>query len=244
MRLRTITLAMMATGLHALPTSAAEPGPYLEPAPAFAPSWTGLSLGVLAGWATADFAGQDLFVNGVQIGTFANSDRLSGDGFLGGVKAGYDWQSGQFVGGVAADWTWTGISDSAGLTILGASSSFAGDVDWIATARLRGGWLLSPTTMLYVTGGGAFAGADVASTLSFGPASITASDDETLVGYTVGAGIEGQITDRFSANLEYLYADFGEETYDFRFAPGAVISASAESDAHLVRVGFSYRWDR
>ncbi len=39
------------------------------------------------------------------------------------------------------------------------------------------------------------------------------SSSETLVGYTVGAGVEFALTDRWSAKGEYMYYDFGSETY-------------------------------
>ena len=42
--------------------------------------------------------------------------------------------------------------------MTGTSLAFDQSLEWFGTARLRGGWLASPRTLLYVTGGLAYGG--------------------------------------------------------------------------------------
>ena len=63
------------------------------------------------------------------------------------------------------------------------------------------------------------------------------SDSNTHIGFVVGGGIEHAWTDNFIGRLEYLYASFDEETYNF--TPGTVIS---EFDAHMVRAGAAWKF--
>jgi len=63
------------------------------------------------------------------------------------------------------------------------------------------------------------------------------------VGWTVGAGVEGKITNNWSAKLEYLYMDFDSfRAGTFTLAPGSLISANVDTHFrdHVLRVGLNY----
>ena len=97
---------------------------------------------------------------------------------------------------------------------------------------------------------------DVTATL--GPNSLTlqASDRQTHVGWTAGAGVEAMITPNISAKVEYLYADLGWEKHQ---APGVVTatplvafippgtSVRASGDFKLevqtIKAGLNYRFN-
>ena len=97
---------------------------------------------------------------------------------------------------------------------------------WDGSARLRGGWLANPTTMIYLTAGLAWAHLEVTSTCSttptanvnncapgnyfggtLGPASVTHA--ATKLGWTAGAGVDMLLTSNWMARVQYRFADFG-----------------------------------
>ena len=69
------------------------------------------------------------------------------------------------------------------------------------------------------------------------------SNSDVRVGWTVGAGVEGKITNNWSAKLEYLYMDFDTfRAVTFTLAPGSPISANVDTRFrdHVLRVGLNY----
>ena len=72
----------------------------------------------------------------------------------------------------------------------------------------------TPRVLLYVTGGLAYGGLKTTGALAgvtanLSPGRVVGSSTETRVGWTVGAGVEGMITQNWTAKLEYLYMDLG-----------------------------------
>jgi outer membrane immunogenic protein len=87
--------------------------------------------------------------------------------------------------------------------------------------------------MVYATGGGAFT--DVkASTAA------ASWSSNTELGWTVGAGIEGAITDNLTAKIEYLYADFENSTCAAASCGVAVSSVTLKEN--MVRAGLNYKF--
>ena len=97
---------------------------------------------------------------------------------------------------------------------------------WDGSARLRAGWLASPSMLLYLTAGAAWANIQVASTCStvptpnvsncapgnyfsgtLGPAVITHSG--TKLGWTAGSGIDMSFGSHWMARVQYRFSDFG-----------------------------------
>jgi outer membrane immunogenic protein len=146
-----------------------------------APSWTGLYVGLNAGYAfgDADWTG------------FAASP--SPTGFLVGGTLGYNLQTGSWVWGIEGDLAWANIDDS-----VGARTS---EITWFGTARGRIGYAGWGSMMPYITAGAAFAGVEN----SIGAASV----DDTRIGWTAGLGLEYMVWSNWSVKLEYLYADLG-----------------------------------
>ena len=74
------------------------------------------------------------------------------------------------------------------------------------------------------------------------------STTDTRVGWTIGAGVEGMITQNWTAKLEYLYMDLG----GFRsgtvslvpIAPAALIAARVDTNFtdHILRAGINYKF--
>jgi outer membrane immunogenic protein len=108
-------MSLAALAVATLPASAADmrmPTKAPMMAPAF--SWTGFYLGVHAGYGTADTdARWDPRPSPAAFNADPVALGLGGDGFVGGVHLGYNWQvSPQWLLGVEADWTWADLGDS------------------------------------------------------------------------------------------------------------------------------------
>ena len=123
--------------------------------------------------------------------------KFSDDGddvtLIGGVHAGYNWQSGARVFGVEGD------------------VSFGDGVDYLASLRARLGYARD-NLLLYVTGGVAFAGFDDTSTVMSGKYWKKSVDfgGESEVGFVVGAGAEYKLASNLSIGVEGLYYAFGD----------------------------------
>ncbi|MCP5082541.1 MAG: outer membrane beta-barrel protein, partial [Alphaproteobacteria bacterium] len=71
----------------------------------------------------------------------------------GGVVAGFNMQTGNFVYGAEADWSWTSWDERHNFATDGSNEA---QMSWLATARGRAG-IAAGSSLLYVTGGAAFA---------------------------------------------------------------------------------------
>ena len=86
---------------------------------------------------------------------YSNTWTASDTSAVAGVQGGYDWQHRNFVYGIAADWSWTGMKARA--VGCSGSCSYQAKVDWLASFRGRAG-LAVDDTLIYVTGGLALGG--------------------------------------------------------------------------------------
>ena len=214
---------LLATAL-VLATGTAYAADVLQEAPVAASfDWTGAYIGVNAGGGFGTFK---LDPTGGGPGGFD----LSASGFLGGVQAGYNWQVGQFVYGVEADFQG---SDVKGELSIGGPS-LETKVDWFGTVRARIGYTPVDRFLVYGTGGLAYGHEKLDISGLGGP-----SFSKTKVGWTVGAGAEYAITNNWSLKSEYLYTDLGKTTFDL---PGPGPDADVKVPFHTVRVGLNYKF--
>ena len=63
------------------------------------------------------------------------------------------------------------------------------------------------------------------------------SNEQTHLGWTIGAGVEAMIAPNITARLEYLYADLGRETYTTTLGPTRV-----GFDTSIVRTALNYKF--
>lgn len=178
--MKTLT-SLMVLAAFAAPAAYAgniEPAP-VEPtiAPAPAPAFTGRD------W-TGGYAGAQLGYG--DLNTSGAAD-LDGDGLIGGLHAGYDFDLGDWVLGGAIDY------DASDIEL----SNNAGDLNEVLRVKFRGGYDLGDT-LIYGTTGLAWADADVGGS-SF--------DDQ---GYFVGFGAERFVTDNVTIGGELLYHEFDD----------------------------------
>ena len=143
---------------------------------------------------------------GMGAGTVSYDGNYSGeydvDGWVAGVQAGYNVQSGNLVYGIEGDLNWSDIT--------GENPTYSGyvyrDINWTGSLRGRLGFAVS-SLLFYGTAGVAFAN----STGVVGSTEIT----ETHTGWTAGLGVAAKLTDDVSAFVEYDYADYGTKFYDY-----------------------------
>ena len=122
-------------------------------------------------------------------------------GLYGGVHLGYgeDWRTDGILGGGQLGYNW-----QAGRFVYGLEADISVTdmaVDWLASARARAGILLDDRLLAYGTAGVGF--------------------DDTDTGFAYGLGLEGQVTERMTARIEYLGYD--------------------EIDADIIRAGLNFK---
>lgn len=214
-------------------------------------SWSGWYAGYNAGGGWSNNDGIDNVVtstfcnanfSGCTSGEFATAAAAAagGDldtkpkGFIGGGQIGYNFQAGQAVYGIEADFQGASIKGSAtavtaavppGFAALGSTVTIAGTgsqkIDFLGTLRGRLGWTPSAPWLLYVTGGLAYGHTEtsvsfaerVAGPCACGPfPTVSSSNDVWRAGWTVGGGLEWMFAPRWSLKGEYLYYDLGHVT--------------------------------
>lgn len=206
-------------------------------------NWSGFYLGINAGGGIAN-APSDFSLAGLPITATAPNSLL---GALGGVQAGYNWQSGAIVFGLEADFQLARIKGSieAPCAVLACTipikASYGHDVSWFGTARGRVGYA-ADTWMAYLTGGYVYSRLNTTAIAATGPVEAVAKWSDTASGWTVGGGVEIAVSAPWSLKLEYLYADFGRSTITWRPTLLPTINDSTHLDLHIVRLGANYRF--
>jgi outer membrane immunogenic protein len=187
--------------------------------------------------------------------TFGNNNNNNNVGFLGGGQWGYNWQWNQVVLGTESDFQGTvnscrndnnnngfffggndngcvvhavGIAPigATGLRMLGLQSVDR-RMDYFGTSRVRAGYLVTPTFLLYGTGGVAYGHIRTTSTVFTSvlgaPAGLVIpgvsvyNDSRIKAGWTAGGGIEWMFLPNWSVKAEALYYDLGRTTFNQNF---------------------------
>ncbi len=167
-------------------------------------SWAGGYAGILTGYGWGD-------------GSVDGFGSESFDGARFGGFAGYNWDLGnQLVVGVEGDLNYDWNEESIG----------GADVDtglnWSARARI--GYAMD-RALLFAAGG--YTGTNISADSALG------NDDDTLHGWTIGAGVDYALTDRMFTRIEYRYNDFGS---------GDLGGADVDFDQHVVNVGLAVKF--
>jgi len=255
-----LSVALSASAFAAdLPSRKAAPPAYAPPPPLA--TWGGFYVGLNAGYAFGASNNVLLGPGGnvpafqaLQLtGAVPYNVSVNNDGFIGGGQIGYNWQYGNIVAGIEADIQ--GIAGSSGsANTVGAFGPFLfgtqtnRSLDYLGTVRGRIGYAITPTLLLYGTGGLAYGGTNVGFTLA-GPAPFnTASTfSDTRVGWTAGGGVEWMFIPNWSAKVEYLYYNLGSVAAPAAFVTGggnfASITPQTKFDGHVVRAGVNYHFN-
>lgn len=161
------------------------------------------------------------FYAGAHIGYgFGRSRGAEIDGFLGGVQAGINFQSGPVVYGVEADIGYTGIDYRA------FTETFR--QKWMMSGRGRLGYSFD-RFMPFLTAGLAYTNG----TMKAGGA----KSSNGHLGYVIGIGGEMMVTERVSANVQFLHYRFGAQNYNVLPA-----TRNANIITNEIRAGINYRF--
>lgn len=132
-----------------------------------------------------------------------------------GAHAGYNFQRGNFVFGIENDFNYN-VEDNGGA-----------NAEWDASGRGRVGYALD-RTLFFATAGVAAAGVKVDS-LGAG------KEDDILIGWTAGGGVEHALSDNILIRGEYRYTDFGNKDF------GSTIGEVGATQQKIL-IGASYKF--
>lgn len=192
--------------------------------------WAGLYAGLHGGWALsrgdASFSTARATPPGFLFPPTAFN--LDDNGPLFGGQIGYNWQSANWVFGVEADLSGTGIRGfhsqtptcvtpycaPSGIPLFGAGSLMRQDIGWLASLRGRLGHSWG-AGLIYVTGGAALAHVDYEANTGnllvcgYNPGcSFPAAFNKTQPGWVLGGGYERPLWSNWTVRSEYLFYSF------------------------------------
>lgn len=228
--------------------------------------WSGFFAGVTAGAAVGQYDVQtstvgDGYMNAVQASAVTATGRqtIRPLGFTAGIEGGFNWQVGNALFGLEADFQAVHLNGGAGsgavaYPVAPAGAAFTvtsyGNANWLFTARPRIGLVAPNHWLFYATGGLAVTQlqADFSFVDNFAPVLESGKLDTVKAGYAVGGGIEAPLTRHLSLKADYLHVRFastpvGSASNDLTpFFPAQIFSHAAGLQADVVRAGLNYRF--
>lgn len=143
------------------------------------------------------------------------------DGAAFHARLGYDRQMGNFVLGLVTEMGTADVRDTvSAFSVTPAFYYIERKIDYTAALRLRAGFTPATNTLVYATGGLAYAKLDQAFDTSNMANSFTVLGDDNTWGYQFGGGIEQKVGKSFSLGLEYLYTDYSDDDTVIRVGQG------------------------
>ena len=141
-----------------------------------------------------------------------------------GVRAGYDWQAGNWVYGVVGEYAMNDVRDAVtAYSTTPAYYTMFRKVDGMAAIRGRIGYAFGAQAenLVYATAGLAYARIEAEHTTSNGANAFTTSDrSDNVDGHQLGLGYERKFGDNVSVGLEYLFTSLEDEDFRVRSARG------------------------
>ena len=260
--LGSVALVALSLGTPAAMAAELAPPPPAPPVPVY--TWSGCYVGASAGYgagrSTHSTVANSIITGGplgrpapellaAPAGTSIAGD-LNLSGFIGGFQGGCNYQFGQWVIGFEGDGSATnkeGQNFETGLvpfTGVGSASFISQTQErWLVTARGKLGMTWWDKSMVYVTGGAAWAKIDV-SEFQVGGFGTGHQESNTRTGWTVGAGWEYALGYGWSVKGEYLYVKFDDYTTFTQPPFGAenIAPRSVKLYDNIVRAGMNYKF--
>ena len=145
-----------------------------------------------------------------------DSDGVSFNGHFG-----YDSQMGKLVVGLVGEVGTADVRDAvSAFSTTPAFYYMEREIDYTAALRLRAGYTPATSTLLYLTGGLAYAKLDQEFETSNTANSFIVIADDKAWGYQLGAGIEQKVGKQFSIGVEYLYTGYNDDDTLIRVGQG------------------------
>jgi outer membrane immunogenic protein len=201
-------------------------------------SWTGVYVGVQAGYGWGRDTTKEYFTNPWVYTGLANAYKATG--FMGGGHVGANWQYGALVVGAEADVNFGSIKGGFvdppaapfnpggyGKTRLQSEATFRGRIGYAFDRFLvygTGGYAVGQLTAKYTNWG-----------------LVSEKIEKTIDGYTFGGGIEYALTDNVTVRGEYRHTEYNLRRLDSKVAfPGFTATQKPRFDS--LRVGASYKF--
>ena len=218
----------------------ARPAPPPPPPPF---SWTGFYIGGNLGgaWAQGNNVTDSLF--GLNFGNGNNNGV-----FIAGGQTGFNYQISNFVLGVEGDFDWAmnNNNTSGGVVVPGVGTFRVTSNDrWISTAAARFGMAYDRWLFYGKAGGGWVGNSGFTVTNVTTGASITASNNNTLSGWLVGAGVEWAFSGNWSTKVEYDYLGLRSQTFTAPpLIPGDTFNTgNARVQTVKAEINYKFGWD-
>jgi outer membrane immunogenic protein len=230
-------------------------------------NWTGFYVGASLGgrWSDDDWT---TTATGLPLGPadpFSPTAKFHPSGVRAGGYVGYNWQvSPSWVFGLEGDAAWAdnsktvrGIPGTFGPNGFGGgplAATLALDSTRVregadGSIRVRAGYLISPTWLLYATGGVAFQEVSMnaaclgsANNASWCIAVRNETASSTRVGWTVGGGAEVMLSSNWLLRGEYRYSDFGTLSHLFFATTVDQVLASTRFHTNTATIGIAYKF--
>lgn len=211
-------------------------------------NWSGFYLGGSVGgrWSDVDWT---TTIAPVAINPATNPAAFDSSSFRAGVYGGVNFQfAPMWVAGIEADFGWadnkstrTGIP---GLSVANDTTSVR--QRWDGSLRGRLGFLVTPATLLYATGGASWIDVEANTTCSLAGGYCLAgrnqTNETTRTGWTLGGGIETMLMGNWLARAEYRYADYGKIDNTFFAGTADRFTVSEDLRTHTALVGLAYKF--
>lgn len=249
--MRTVSIGVL-LGASMLVTGSAAQAADVAVAESVGIDWSGFYTGLHGGWGWADAEaeyGKDYLnekcgpyeeyevLSKGNFGELGCAVDLKPEGGFVGAQAGFNhvFDNGLMLG-VEGDYALASLNDSgeAGTGIFNTHVDL--DIDQLASVRGRLGMAMGQW-LPFVTAGWGWAQADRSTFNSFIG---TSSDSNWHDGWTLGAGAEYAIDDKWSVKAEYRYYDLGKENYGVAALGGE--GTDVDLDLHTVLVGINLHW--
>jgi outer membrane immunogenic protein len=161
--------------------------------------------------------------------------------WLAGVQAGHNWQSGSLVYGIETDVSGMALKTSFNTAFAAFPALMVNtndNIDWYSTFRARLG-LAAGQWLFYGTGGAAYGGVGLNSTMTSPLTNNIVHLNNGLFGWVGGGGIEYKWSPTVILSLNYQYVDLG--SLNFASAvPGSIQFGSAHAQFQVVTFGISF----
>jgi outer membrane immunogenic protein len=204
--------------------------------------WTGFYIGVHGGYGWGKGTLDDVDITDVVDAPFHNPKPKGG---VFGGHAGYNWQTGRFVGGLEIDYSFAKLKETQSCSDDGcfgsvSSRTLRSKVDALASARARAGFLVTDSLLAYGTAGIGWARSQATATFT----NCSECDPETFTaksnnfGWVAGGGLEYKLTQNVLLRGEYLHYDFGSVGYVFEQGP----TVNTKLTVDVARGGLSFKF--
>jgi outer membrane immunogenic protein len=165
---------------------------------------------------------------------------------IGGGQVGCDYQFDRFVFGAQGQFDFGRINSSA-IEPLFPTDTSKTQAKQIFTATARLGYLVIPSVLAYLKGGGAWAQSYLSVIGSVPVAFLSESATVNRSGWTVGGGAEWMFSPGWSVFAEYNYMDFGNPTVRYVSGPNTfgapnVLNVRMTAQTALVGLNYKFNW--